>query len=179
MDFAAIRRHIVDTLPGTDVLEANGDLFFVHDPDRDLPDARKMPWATIVTSNAYDDGSDLDRPGVFRLNVGLTKDEFARRFPDDGQHDLTAPDVLLPHPTYGGRHWACVLNPDTTWPDVRGLLDRAHARAVRRHANAARRKASQHATERVAWPEGGRVNTGDVNDAPEPGIISTDPTTSG
>ncbi|GAA3219137.1 hypothetical protein GCM10017691_02340 [Pseudonocardia petroleophila] len=156
MDVTEIRRHIVDTLPGTDVLEAAGDLFFVHDPDRDLPDARRIPWATIVTSNAYDDGSDLDRPGVFRLNVGLTKDEFARRFPAGGEHDPTALDVLLPHPTYGDRYWACVLNPDTTWPEVRDLLARGHARAVRRHAAAAaRREASRGATGRVPEVEGG------------------------
>lgn len=159
MDFAEIRRHIVDTLPGTDVLEADGDLFFVHDPDRDLPDARKIPWATIVISNAYDDGSDLDRPGVFRLNVGLTKEEFARRFPDGAVHDLTALDVLLPHPTYGGQHWACVLNPDAAWADVRDLLAGAHARAVRRHANATRRRASQNATGGVPGAERGTPST--------------------
>lgn len=143
MDIAEIRHHIVDTLPGTDVLEAGGDLYFVHDPGRDLPDERKIPWATLVTSNAHDEFSDLDRPGVFRLNVGLGKDEYAELFPDGAEHDPTALDVLLPHPVYGHLRWACVLNPDTTWPTTRGLLDRAHARAARRYAAAAARRAAR------------------------------------
>lgn len=140
MDIEQIRRHIVDSLPGTDVLEAFGDLYFVHDPRRDLPDARKVPWATLVTSNAHDEFSDLDRPGVFRLNVGLTKAEFARLFPEECPHDPAALDVLLPHPVYGRLRWACVLNPDTTWLTVSALLDHAHARAARRYAAASARR---------------------------------------
>jgi hypothetical protein len=35
-DIATIRQHIVDTHPGTSVLEAHGDLYLVHDPARDL-----------------------------------------------------------------------------------------------------------------------------------------------
>jgi hypothetical protein len=140
MDIEEIRRHIVDSLPGTDVLEAFGDLYFVHDPRRDLPDARKVPWVTLVTSNAHDEFSDLDRPGVFRLNVGLTKAEFARLFPEECPHDPAALDVLLPHPVYGRLRWACVLNPDTTWLTVSALLDHAHARAARRYAAASARR---------------------------------------
>jgi hypothetical protein len=48
-------------------------------------------------------------------------------------------DVLFPHPVYGGQHWLCVLNPDRTWPTVQGLLTEAHAFAVRKYDNAARR----------------------------------------
>ncbi len=135
-----LRRHIVDTYPGTDVIEANGDLFFVHDPDRDLPDERRLPWATLVTSNVNDTESDLDRPGVYRLNIGLPKADFRELFPDAGEHDCTALDVVLPHPIYAAQYWVCVLVPDRTWPAVQDLLDRAHAFGARKHANAAARR---------------------------------------
>lgn len=135
-----LRRHIVDTYPGTDVIEANGDLFFVHDPDRDLPDIRRLPWATVVTSNFNDTDSDLDRPGVHRLNIGLPKADFRKLFPEPGEHDATALDVVLPHPVYGGHHWVCVLVPDETWPAVQDLLDTAYALAVRKHTNSAARR---------------------------------------
>lgn len=133
-------RHIVDTYPGTDVIEANGDLFFVHDPDRDLPDVRRRPWATIVTSNHNDADSDLDRPGVYRLNIGLPKADFRELFPEAGEHDTTALDVVLPHPVYAAQHWVCVLVPDRTWPAVQDLLDRAHAFGARKHAGAVARR---------------------------------------
>lgn len=147
-----LRRYLADNFPGTDLMAANGDLFCVYDPDRDLPDERRMPWATLVTSDAYDAASDLDRAGVYRLNIGLPKAEFQKLFPAETEtemgtetgtrHDLTALDVVMPHPVYGSQHWVCVLNPDSTWPAVRGLLDRAHALAVRKFANAAARRRS-------------------------------------
>ncbi len=140
MDLDQLHRHIVDGFPGTDVLEANGDLFFVHDPHRDLPPQRQQPWATIVTSdNPYDSTSHLDRPGVFRLSTGLPRATFRALFPVDGEHDAAALDVVVPHPLYGALDWVCVLNPDSTWPAARGLLEQAHAYAVRKYTNAAAR----------------------------------------
>lgn len=56
--------------------------------------------------------SRLDRPGVFRVNLGVGKDTFRRLFglrparpPRGGvigmDVDFTARDALLPHPIYG------------------------------------------------------------------------------
>jgi hypothetical protein len=118
--------------PGTRVVDAMGDVFAIHDPAGDLPPERQIPWATIVTSAAWDTASDLGRPGVIRLNLGLTRARYRELEPELGE-DLTALDVLLPHPEYAGRHWVCVLNPDTTMPLVRELADVAHAFALRKH----------------------------------------------
>lgn len=135
-----LRHYLAANFPGTDLLEANGDLFCVYDPDRELPDERRMPWATLVESDAYDDASNLDRAGVYRLNIGLPKAEFQKLFPVEGAHDLTILDVVMPHPIYGSQYWVCVLNPDVTWPGVRALLDQAYALAVRKFVNAAARR---------------------------------------
>lgn len=71
MDLDQIRQ-VLASYPGTRLFEANNDTFAVHDPGEDRPPERQLPWATIVTSDdAYDSASDLNRPEVFRLNIGL------------------------------------------------------------------------------------------------------------
>ena len=139
MDVSGIRQ-VLASYPGTRLLEANGDTFAVHDPHGDLPPERQQPWATLVSSDAYDSASDLDRPGVFRLNLGLPRERFRELVDPAASHDLTAVDVLLPHPIYAGQNWLCVLNPEETWPVVRELLTEAHAFAVRKYDNASRRR---------------------------------------
>lgn len=96
-----------------------------------------------MTSNAHDAVSDLDRPGVYRLNVGLPKERFRELFPTDATPDFAALDTLLPHPVYGRQYWVSVLNPDVTWPTVARFLREAHERAVRRYENAQPRSGRQ------------------------------------
>lgn len=139
VDFDQVRS-VVGGYSATRMIEGNGDVFAIHDPDHDYETRPRQGWATIVTSNVNDDASDLDRPGVFRLNIGLPKARFAEVVDPDGEYDTTALDVVMPHPVYGGYHWVCVLNPDRTWPAVQGLLDDAHAFAVRQHENRVRRR---------------------------------------
>jgi hypothetical protein len=142
VDLETVRRAIA-AFPDTLLVEAGGDLFAIHDPDHDYEQRPRNGWATVVTSDAHDTASDLDRPGVYRLNIGLPKDRFRQLVDPAAEHDTTALDVLLPHPVYSGLNWVCVSNPDRTWPLVRELLAEAHAFAVRKHENAARRRARQ------------------------------------
>jgi hypothetical protein len=104
--------------------------------------------ATLTVGDESDRASDLSRPSVFRLNVGVGKETFRSRFgpgpahPGEGEaparFDLTAPDRILPHPVYGKMSWICVLNPGAaTFETVRALLGEAYDMAVRRHARAA------------------------------------------
>jgi hypothetical protein len=158
VDEAEVTRYITQTLEGVDVLVASkesgapeiawGDTFFFYDPGRDMPPDRRMPFATIVTKDYgdFDRASNLDRPSVFRLNIGVARDTYRRLFgphppkPAEGQpiatgHDFAALDVLLPHPIYAPQSWICVLNPSqVTFEELRPLLSEAHALAVRRHA---------------------------------------------
>jgi Family of unknown function (DUF6194) len=133
-------RHTLAGHPGTRIVEAHGDVFALYDPAGELPPERQHPWATIVTSDSpYDATSQLDRPDVFRLNLGLPRARFRELVKLDACHDPTALDVLFPHPVYGGQHWLCVLNPRQSWPVVQQLLTEAHAFAVRKYENATRR----------------------------------------
>ena len=65
MDEAELIRYIVTTFEGVDVVEASGDSYFMYDPEH------MFPFATLVTGARHDQVSDLDRPGVFRLNSGV------------------------------------------------------------------------------------------------------------
>ena len=89
MDEASITRYIADTFAGVDVVVAScetgapevawGDTFFSYDPDRDLEPKHRLPFATIVTKDYgdFDRASNLNRPGVFRLNIGVSKSRIA------------------------------------------------------------------------------------------------------
>jgi hypothetical protein len=145
LDEAGITRYIATNFSGVDVVVASaengapqvawGDTFFIYDPNRDLSDTRRFPFATIVTKDYgdFDNASQLDRPGVFRLNVGISKDRYERLFDEDGDHDFTTLDVLMPHPVYGPNHFVCVLNPsDSTFEQLKPLLAEAYEIAVRR-----------------------------------------------
>ncbi|MGH8929979.1 MAG: DUF6194 family protein [Egibacteraceae bacterium] len=121
-----------------------GDTFFFYDPDGDVPTNRRQPFATIVTKDyqGFDTASQLDRPGVFRLNISVTRDAFrelvgytpAAHKGSSADVDYTATDRLLPHPVYAPQSWLCVLNPgNETDAQVRFLLKEAWNRAAERH----------------------------------------------
>src|SRR5262249_7135413 len=122
--------------------------FFIYDPDRSLEPKHRFPFATIVTKDygEFDRASNLNREGVFRLNIGVSKDTFCSLFgPEpsapgtsgvaDTGCDFTTLDQILPHPAYAPQSWVCVLNPsDATFQAVRPLLAEAYDLAVQRYA---------------------------------------------
>ncbi|HXM57869.1 MAG TPA: DUF6194 family protein [Candidatus Dormibacteraeota bacterium] len=151
MDQDEIRQFIATTFSGVDTVVASeedgapevawGDTFFIYDPDRRLEGARRFPFATIVTKDYgdFDSASNLDRPGVFRLNVGVSGETYASLFDAGGQPDFADLDRLLPHPVYGPNHWVCVLNPsEATFEALKPLLREAYDRAVERYTRSSR-----------------------------------------
>lgn len=145
MDEGSITTYIATTFAGVDVDVASAeggapeiawaDTFFIYDPNHDLEGARRFPFATIVTKDYgdFDNASKLDRPGIFRLNIGVSKKTFAALFGAEGQYDFTVLDVLMPHPVYGQNHWVCVLNPSQpTFEAIKPLLAEAYEIAVKR-----------------------------------------------
>jgi hypothetical protein len=137
MDANEMKLYICETFDGVTAVEGTGDTFLSYDPDGDLPADRWFPFATIVTGDRYDTVSDLDRPGRYRLNIGLPKAAYQSLFgTPPAQPDYAATDVLMPHPVYGGQYWVCVVNPGkSTLGVVDELLTEAHRFAARKHAN--------------------------------------------
>jgi hypothetical protein len=121
----AIVRFLLETYPETDTVEAMHAWFFSLDPEKHCPN-----YATLVTTDEHDDASDLDRPGVFRLNLGVDRETFDRIAAADPEPDYTAFDTLLPHPVYGQQHWISILNPthETFRVVVAPLIALAHDR---------------------------------------------------
>ena len=150
MDQETLAQYIVDTFDGLDIVTADGNAFYFYDPARSVPPDRRQPFATIVTNDLYDQVSNLDRPGVYRLNVGVSRQTFQGLFgeqkpPADAAeavergYDLAALDTVLPHPDYGFMFWICVLNPSAeTFEAVKPFLAESYERAVRRHRPSSR-----------------------------------------
>jgi hypothetical protein len=121
-DEAAVRRYITEIYPDTIVAEAMGGTFFSCN-EQNWPN-----FATIATTDDFDDVSDLNRDGVFRLNIGVTGPTFDRHVDPSVEPDYTALDRVLPHPVYAAQHWLSILNPSAATFEtiVKPLLDEAH-----------------------------------------------------
>src|SRR5581483_8320366 len=131
-----IAQYILDAFPGVETTTNLGYTFFFYGAER------MLPFATIASSgNEYERISNLDRPGVFRLNIGVSKATFQSLFGADkvdvSNYDYTALDRIMPHPDYAAQSWICVLNPSqATFERVRTWLAEAYelarVRAARR-----------------------------------------------
>ena len=150
MDQRDIVQYLADTFTGLDLLQPTdgpgaGDTFIYYDPQRDLDPARRMPFATIVTKDygEFDNTSKLNRPDVFRLNIGVSRETFIALFgppPSDesaySAYDFAALDRVMPHPVYGRQSWVCVLSPSAeTFESVIPLLAEAYAIVAKRYAS--------------------------------------------
>ena len=87
MDQDAIIQYVTETFPGVEVVRPTdgpgaGDTFFFADAQRKLDPGRRLPFATIVVKDygEFDNASHLDRAGVFRLNIGVSRDTFRALF---------------------------------------------------------------------------------------------------
>lgn len=152
MDEAAITQYITETFEGVYPVTAWGDTFFFYNPDREQPG--EVYFATLKSQDDdYDHASNLNRPSVYRLNIGISRETYrslfgappSRRESDetvDVAYDFTALDQLLPHPVYGRANWVCVLNPsEATFQNVvRPLLEEAYRLAVAKYTRRSARK---------------------------------------
>jgi hypothetical protein len=148
MNEAEVVQYITRELAGVDSVVDSGNSFFFYNPDPNIPPGHMFPFATLMTNELNDQFSNLSRPSVYRLNIGVSKQTFRSLFgspelpaygdmapgPDSSyDFDFTALDELLPHPVYGRQYWMSVLNPsaETFETKVKPLLAEAYQMAVR------------------------------------------------
>ena len=137
-DPEAITRIILERWPETTTANAMGATFFSLD-EKHWPN-----FATIVTTDEHDDGTPsrlTERPGAFRLNIGVGRQTFERLVGDIAEPDYASPDRIVPHPVYAKQLWISIVNPrhETFRDVVLPLLTEAHDRlaaARERHAPA-------------------------------------------
>jgi hypothetical protein len=140
-------QYITGTFDDVQTLTASGNTFIFYGPEQ------KFPFATLMTNDDNDQFSNLNRPSIFRLNIGISKATYQSLFGPqparpaaDGEvepeHDFTALDQLMPHPVYGRMYWVCILNPSeaTFQTVVQPLLAEAYKLDVARHTKKATRQ---------------------------------------
>ena len=133
MDESSVANYITETFPRVETTTNFGYVFFFYKTDH------MVPFATIASSdNEYERISNLDRPGVYRLNIGISKKTFQSLFGtakvDVGSYDFTSLDVIMPHPDYAPQSFICVLSPsEATFERIRPLLAEAYDIAVQRY----------------------------------------------
>lgn len=96
----------------------------------------RLPFVSIANSdNDFDNVSNLNRAGVFRINIGVSKETFDALIAEPGSEpvDYSALDVFLPHPHYAPQHFVCILNPSNeNIETTRRLIVEAHSIATLR-----------------------------------------------
>jgi Family of unknown function (DUF6194) len=130
-DPETITEYITSTFLDVDVVSIDGMRFFSIDPEKHWPN-----FATLVWTDDTDQVSDLSRPGVFRLSMGVNRRTLERIAAAEPKSDYTALDRVLPHPDYARQLWVAILNPsESTFAEVVvPLLAEAHARLAAQRA---------------------------------------------
>jgi len=133
--------YIEKTFADVHPLDSWGEKSFFLNPQKQLK--RGTYFATLKEKDGENDkASFLNRNGIFRLNMGVTKDCYLSLFSHspkrpakggiiEGDYDFTQTDIILPHPVYGWMSWLSVLNPsEKTFEQCKDLLaiayDKAH-----------------------------------------------------
>ena len=103
--------------------------FFVGDDHR-------LSFVTIANSdNDFDNVSNLNREGVFRVNIGVSKETFKNLIAESSSEpvDYSVLNVFLPHPDYARQHFVCILNPSNENVEAtKKLIVEAHSIAAAR-----------------------------------------------
>lgn len=103
--------------------------FFVGDDHR-------LPFVTMSDAdNDYDKLSNLNREGVFCVNIGVSKKTFEAMLGDyDAEMmDYSLLDVFLPHPDYAKQHFLRILSPSqANEAKTKDLIREAHSIATTR-----------------------------------------------
>ena len=136
-----IVEEIVSQFEGVIPKASWGETSLFYNPGKILPNG--VYFCTIKEKNGDNDkASELDREGVFRLSIGISKNTYEKIFgikpkrPSKGciidtGHDFTALDELMPHPIYGWMSWVQVLSPgESTFANIFPLIAEAHSNAV-------------------------------------------------
>jgi hypothetical protein len=130
-DPEAITGYITTTFRDVDVVSIEGMRFFSLDPEKHWPN-----FATLVWADETDQVSDLSRPGVFRLSMGVNRSTLERIKAAEPEPDCAALDRVVPHPDYAKQLWVQILNPsESTFTEVVvPLLNEAHDRLAAQQA---------------------------------------------
>ena len=139
--------YVVSEYDGVVVAENWGERGLFYNPGGTLP--KGVYILTFKEKDGPNDkASNVNRPGVYRLNLGLSKSTFKAMFNEipkrpaagriiDTGHRFDDLDTVMPHPVYGWSAWVCVLNPSRSTfealkPLIREGFDMAKTKFMKR-----------------------------------------------
>lgn len=141
MNVSDIIKTIVNDFDGVEPKASWGETSLFYNPGKVLPNG--VYFCTLKEKNGENDqASLLDRDGVFRISIGISKETFLQRFGSkpkrpakggiiDTGHDFAKLDEIMPHPIYGWMSWVQVLSPSAeTFKLAYPLITEAHTSAV-------------------------------------------------
>ena len=140
-----VLRYCLEHLEGTLRAESWGESGIFYNPGVVLK--RGVYVLTVKEKDgANDRASQLNRPGIYRVNLGLRKETYTRLFgplpsrpPKGGVvsagADFTALDRLMPHPVYAWMGWIAALNPSPeTFEAMKPLIQESYEYAREKFA---------------------------------------------
>jgi hypothetical protein len=133
IDESFITNYITSTFENVESTVNMGYTFFFYRDDH------MHAFATIASNgNEYEQVSKLERPGIYRLNIGVNRETFHSLFGkgkmDLSPYDFTALDTIMPHPDYSSQFFICVLSPsEASFEKIKPLLAEAHEVAMKRY----------------------------------------------
>jgi hypothetical protein len=134
-DLEAMIQLIRDAFPDVVIARIESAVFFSLD-EKHWPN-----FATIVWTDEHDEGapSNLARPSVYRVNVGVDRETFRRLVGGMTDPDYAAFDRFIPHPVYSKQRWISVLSPshETVREILMPLIAAGHDRLVARRQGSA------------------------------------------
>lgn len=139
-----ILNRIQNQLEGLVINKNWGEVGLFYNPEGLLP--KGVYVLTIKDKDGKNDcASNLDREGVFRLNIGISKETFESYFgkrparPKAGQvidlpYDFTQKNTILPHPVYGWMSWISILNPDESqFKLLKPFIEESYSLAIQKY----------------------------------------------
>lgn len=140
-----IMDYVTTHYPGMVVNHNWGERGLFYNPEGRLP--KGIYVMTFKEKDGPNDkASNVNREGVYRLNLGLSKQTYAHIFGEipqrppaggivDTGHHFHMVDKIMPHPVYGWMSWIGVLNPsDRTFERLKPLIDESIAMAKVKYA---------------------------------------------
>ena len=131
--------------PGLVVNQNWGETGLFYNPQNQL--SKGIYLLTFKEKDGKNDRSScLNREGIFRMNLGISKNTFLQHFgripkrPEAGgivdlEYDFSKSDTLLPHPIYIWMAWVCVLNPsEKTFRDLIPLIEEGYSLALNKYS---------------------------------------------
>lgn len=141
MKITHIADYILENYNHVNPLNSWGEKSFFVNPNNKLK--RGTYFMTIKEKDGENDkSSNLNREGIFRLNIGVDKELYLNLFGSipkrpnkgcviDGNYNFDNINELMPHPIYAWMGWICILNPDIdSFEKCKPMIENAYIKAI-------------------------------------------------